>query len=295
VVGPIITLLTDFGVTDTYVGEVKGAILAINPQVVLVDLTHHVKPQAVHEAAFLLGNAHRSFPSGAVHLAVVDPGVGTGRRPLLLATDNALYVGPDNGIFSYILGEHLLSNDVSKSRSDSATNLVAVPSGVMAYELTKSQYWRHPVSRTFHARDIFGPVAAYLSLGTSPEHLGEQLENINSLSLLGLEWKMGALTGYVLHVDPFGNLITNIPECEIGCGSVQVIVGGRTICGLSEFYAQDKLFVALVGSHGMLEIAVPNGNAALALQVGVGEEVVVRHTEGIDELSEGMAPLSSER
>ena len=268
---PIITLLTDFGVTDTYVAQVKGAILGVNSAVTLVDLTHEVPPQSVATAAFLLHSALHAFPDGTIHLAVVDPGVGTERRPLLLVTPTAAFVGPDNGIFSYPLQEAAAGIPIS-----SATDDMPLPPGVRGYHLTNADYWHQPVSRTFHARDVFGPVAAHLSLGVPPQRLGQPVERVRRVALPELVRQGQRIQGCVIHVDRFGNLVTNIPGAEVTGRSVEVHVAGRRIQGLSTTYAKgEKSLLALVGSSGLLEVAVRDGSVAALLGVGTGEPVRV--------------------
>ena len=204
-------------------------------------------------------------------MAVVDPGVGTERRPLLLLTPDAAYVGPDNGIFSSVLASHAASGS-ERSLSGEAP----LPAGVRAFRLTNPRYWRQPVSRTFHARDIFGPVAAHLTLGASPEELGEPVQSIRCLTPPAVRREKDGLSGHVVHVDRFGNLVTNIPEEEVEGRLRTVSVAGRTIVGPSETYASaGHDLIALVGSYGTMEIALRNGSAAAALSVGVGEQVFV--------------------
>ena len=273
--GRLLTLLTDFGTSDAYVAAVKGVVLGINPGLSIIDITHDVAPQDVPAACFLLGAAAPYFPRGTVHVAVVDPGVGTERRPLLVLTPDAAYVGPDNGIFSSVLEPYAASGDERASNGEGP-----VPPGVRAFRLTNPRYWRQPVSRTFHARDVFGPVAAHLTLGVRPEELGEPVESIRWLAPATLRREEGGLAGQVVHVDRFGNLITNIPEDAAGRLRT-VSIAGRTVVGLSATYASagDGL-MALVGSYGTIEIAVRNGSAAAALGVGVGERVVATESRG---------------
>ena len=151
---PLIVLTTDFGTSDPYVGMMKGVILTISPGAAIVDLTHQVQPQNLQQASFILGVSHRFFPPGAIHVVVVDPGVGTGRRAILLTTPAARFVAPDNGILSGVLRQHLEAPPTEASR-------VPVPAGCTAFELTNAQYWRPPVSDTFHGRDIFAPVVLF--------------------------------------------------------------------------------------------------------------------------------------
>jgi hypothetical protein len=276
----IITLLTDFGTQDAYVAAVKGVILSINPAVTLVDLTHQVPPQDIAGAAFILGSSAFFFPEGTVHLAVVDPGVGTARRPLLLVTPRAAFVGPDNGVLTHVLGTASVGGGGPRLRGKPYD--APVPKGLRAYQLTNPRYWRHPVSSTFHARDIFGPVAAHLTLGVPPEEVGQPVETVKRLALPAVKRRKGGLLGHVIHVDRFGNLITNIPGNEVlGTTNdepgrrVRIFIADRTILGLSQTYAAKEGFVAIVGSHGLVEVAVRDGSAAVLLGVGVGVPVWV--------------------
>ena len=269
---PIITLLTDFGDTDVYVGAVKGAILSVNPKVNLVDLTHKVPPQDIAAAAFLLATAAPSFPPDAVHLAVVDPGVGTARHPLLLVTPGGLFVGPDNGIFTRVLGDALPPPETPIGQPYDAPS----PSDARAYELTNDSYWHIPVSSTFHARDIFGPVAAHLTLGVPPEELGLSVDTVKRLAQPAVTRDGDTVTGCVIHVDRFGNLITNIPGAEVGERSAVVSIVGRAIAGITDTYAAGTGLLAVMASQGLLEIALRDGNAAESLGVRVGEPVTVK-------------------
>ena len=274
---PLIVLTTDFGNSDPYVGMMKGVILTINPGATIVDLTHQVQPQNLQQASFILGASHRFFPPGAIHLVVVDPGVGTGRRALLVTTPNARFLAPDNGILSGVLGQLLESPPTEACR-------VPVPSGCAALELTNAQYWLHPVSDTFHGRDIFAPVAAHLSLGVAPEDLGPPLADLAWLPAVQPQREGRRIRGEVIYTDHFGNLITNIPtEWLVEAGKtaeLRVEIKGRIISRLSRTFHDDSSqseedLLALIGSHGYLEIARRDGSAALALSVAAGEPVLV--------------------
>lgn len=269
--GPAITLLTDFGLADAYAGAVKGVVLGINPRATLVDLTHDVPPQDVLQAAFLLSTAWRYFPAGTIHVAVVDPGVGTERRALLLEAHGHIFLAPDNGLLTFILPPE--DADAPPFQPYRARLL----QGYRAYALTNSRYWRHPVSATFHGRDIFAPVAGHLTLAVSPQEFGEPVDTLVRLAIPVPHWQAGKLAGCVLHVDRFGNVVTNVPEAALaGCENVALEVGGTTLRGLAHTYAEAKGLAALIGSHGYLEIALTNGSAAQALGVKVGDEVKVK-------------------
>jgi S-adenosyl-L-methionine hydrolase (adenosine-forming) len=260
----IITLTTDFGDADGYVGIMKGVILGIARGVNLVDLGHDIPPQDVREAIYLLEGAMPYFPEGTIHLAVVDPGVGSGRRALMVSTRRAYYVGPDNGIFTRPLTEP----------------------GARAWELDRPEFWLPEPSRTFHGRDIFAPVAARLAIGVMPGEMGRPIADPVRLSLAGPSRAAdGTIRGQVVHVDRFGNLITDVPAAWIAGKGWQCRIAGETIAGIGGAYADAApgALLMLVSSSGTLEIAVRNGNAAHRLGVKAGEPVLVwRKTERIN-------------
>jgi S-adenosylmethionine hydrolase len=250
----IITLTTDFGLADGYVGIMKGVILGIARDVELVDLSHDIPPQDVREAIYVLDGAAPYFPAGTVHLAVVDPGVGSERRALVVRTGRACYVGPDNGLFTRPLAEP----------------------GVQAWELDRPEFWRPQVSSTFHGRDIFAPVAAHLANGVPAAEMGHAIADPVRLAVAGpARAADGAIRGQVVHVDRFGNLITDVPTSWVAGEGWRCGIGGETIMGLSGTYAaaDPGALLMLIGSGGTLEIAERNGNAARRLGVVVGEEV----------------------
>ena len=258
--GPVITLTTDFGTSDPYAGVMNGVILGINPEARIVELTHQVRPQAVHQGAFLIGKSHRYFPPGTIHLVVVDPGVGTARRAILLLTPTAAFVAPDNGVLTYVVPE--------ENRQARA----GLPEGYRAYSLTNPAFWRNPVSNTFHGRDIFAPVAAHLSLGVEPERLGESADSLTLLSLSRPRWQAGLLKGNVVHVDRYGNLVTDIEANILGEGNdIRIEVKGRVIDGLSRSYAEGGELMGIIGSFDTLEIAARNGSAASTLGADIGD------------------------
>jgi S-adenosylmethionine hydrolase len=256
----IITLLTDFGTKDHYVASMKGVILSINPRCLLIDITHQVSPHDIREGAFILANAYSHFPKGTIHLAVVDPGVGGTRRPLLLVTQNYFFVGPDNGLFTMI------------SWKESVDEIIALDN--RKYHLSK-------VSTTFHGRDIFAPVAAHLSMGVKPDALGHKIDALSWLGFEGPFVKEGRLLGEILHVDTFGSLVSNIAEgrfFQFIRGRPFVIRAGRkTIRGLKKGYWEGKKDepVALFGSGGLLEISVREGNAQKVLKMKRGDPIWV--------------------
>ena len=281
-----IVLTTDFGTSDAFVGVMKGVILGINPRAVIVDLTHEIAPQNLRQGAFVLGANHSYFPIGAIHVAVVDPGVGTDRRPIVLETPEAKFVAPDNGLLSQILKAHLPAHSPESANPGRAV----LPEDLRAYELTDSRYRLPDVSNTFHGRDIFSPAAAHLSLGVQCEEMGPRLWDLVYEPLPEPELQGHILHGEVIYIDRFGNLITNV---EVGLlrkeplnrQTPRVLVEEREIGGISRTFhdpasgdpAQpDGLtLVALFGSNGFLEIAVTDGNASASLGAGVGTGVRV--------------------
>lgn len=268
---PVITLTTDFGSSDAYVAAIKGVILGINPEAIIVDISHDVGPQQVAEAAFILSTAWPYFPPGTIHVVVVDPGVGTARRALLLASESAFFIAPDNGVLSYIV-EHVCSPAAGAS---TAAPRRLCPK-LRAFVLTQPRYWRSPVSHTFHGRDIFAPVAAHLSLGVAPEEMGEAVDSVLAFAVPPPHREAGVVVGHIVHIDHFGNLITNITEADIAAGVDSVEVAGRSIAGVGQTYAQRRGLVALIGSSGHLEIAVRDGSAARLLKSKVGDTLKLR-------------------
>jgi len=268
----IITLTTDFGLTDAYVAEMKGVILGINPEVKLVDISHSIRPQDISQAAFVLSTACKSFPRGTVHVVAVGPGVGSERRAIILRTPRADFVAPDNGVLSYVIQESagLVDDDNTGCRQ------VELEPGLQAVAITRSQFWRSPVSPTFHGRDIFAPVAARLSLGFPLADFGEAVTSVRVLPLSHpYRAPDGALVGHIIHVDGFGNLITDIKDGDLPRTkeALTVSVGGRQIPGLSRTYAEGEGLLALLGGSGHLEISVKEGSASVFLGAGIGDEV----------------------
>jgi S-adenosylmethionine hydrolase len=275
----IITLTTDFGYDDAYVAAVKGAILSINPEANIIDISHSIKPQNILQAAFILSTAYRYFPKQTIHMAIVDPGVGSERRGIILKTSSAIFVVPDNGILSYIIDDlfSVESNSLTEQTHD--LQEIVFKKGLEAAAITDPRFWRQPVSPTFHGRDIFAPVAAGLSLGISLYEFGEK---INSLHILPIPKPLldsdGNLVGRVLHVDRFGTLITNIKSNDLPGKDVVIEVAGYCIQGISDYYAQNKGVMAIVGSSGYLEVSLRDGSACDFLGMAVGDEVKVIFT-----------------
>lgn len=270
--GRIITLTTDFGLADGYVGTVKGAILGINPGVTLVDISHGINPQDVLDAAFVLGISYPYFLASAIHVVIVDPGVGSERSAVVLSTPRGTFIGPDNGVLTWPILDN--AGTAKKSR----LGRIELPDGgaVRAVKLTESKFWLRNPSRTFHGRDIFGPVAAHLSLGVSLDSLGEEIRDLSVLPVPVPEWHSPhRVSGEVLKVDSFGNLITNLRAADLEKLGNQVVfeVAGQDIRGLSVCYSEKPGPLALIGSSGYVEIALQNDSAARALGLGRGARV----------------------
>ena len=275
----VITLTTDFGTRDPYVAEMKAAILRLSPAVHVVDVTHEVAAHDIREAALAVEAVAAVSAPGTIHVAVVDPGVGTSRRGLAMAADGQLFVGPDNGIFTPVYSRP----------------------GWQAFELAAAEYRRARVSPTFHGRDVFGPAAAHLSLGIAPSRFGPALREPVRLDWAVAHEAAGTVRGEVIHVDRFGNLVTSITEAAIdrlrdGAGfGPTVRVAGRTIPLVRTYGDLSPRGVgALVGSHGRLEVVVREGRAAARLRAGLGETVrVSRSTTSSTTSSPAPLPASS--
>jgi len=253
----VITLLTDFGTADYFVGAVKGAILSVNPQAVIVDLTHEIPPQDIAAGAFTLLAAYKTFPAGTVHVAVVDPGVGSTRRPVIVSANEQFFVGPDNGLFTYIYDRE--------------------PSH-QVFHITAEKYFRPDPSSTFHGRDIFAPVVAHVSNGVKPSKFGPRITDAVRLPI-PLEperLKNGNLRARIIHIDRFGNCITNITRDLVKPGS-SLVINRKTIRQFRNFYTEDSSDspFAIWGSAGFLEIAVNGGSAAAVLTAKQGDAVTV--------------------
>jgi S-adenosylmethionine hydrolase len=245
----LVTLLSDFGLQDVYVGVMKGVIAQVNPNLVVIDLTHQIPPQNLAVARFSLISAYPYFPKGTVHVAVVDPGVGSARRAIALQIAEGFLVGPDNGLFSGILSQS---------------------PAIAAVELTNPQYWNSPrPSVTFHGRDIFAPVAAHLASGVSFEAFGPAIapESLVQLSVPDCTPTDSGVSGIVQAIDHYGNLITNIPGTYVEEKSWTVEIGERIVPGGRTYSdGSPKELIGLIGSHGWIEIAINGGNAQSHLQ-----------------------------
>lgn len=270
--GRIITLTTDFGLADPYVAAMKGVILSINPEAAVADVTHEVGPQRIVQAVYLTSCAWPYFAPGSIHLAVVDPGVGTERRAVIVEGPKGLYVGPDNGVLSAALPEEARS--MAGGEGPAA---VPLPEGYRAFLIAEPRFLRQPVSETFHGRDVFAPAAAHLSLGVPAGEFGEAVGSLLVLPPIRARRRAdGALVGRVVHMDRFGNLVTDVRAEDLPQRRLRVEIAGRTVEGLARTYGEAEGLTALVGSSGYLEVAQPGGSAAASLGAGVGEAVVVR-------------------
>lgn len=253
---PIITLLTDFGLRDHFAGAMKGVMLDLNPELTLVDISHLIPRHDIFTGAFTLDQAWSCFPAGTVHLAVVDPGVGTGRRAVAASAGGHFFVAPDNGLLTYVAG-----------REDFA-----------AFEITADHYFRKPVSQTFHGRDIFAPIAAWITRGIPLHQLGPSLRDPVRLNVpVPKKVKEGLIQAAVLAVDQFGNLVTNLRPADVPRTAKVILSGQREIKSFHSTYeegAPGEAFL-IAGSTGFLEIAVKNGSAASLLGLKPGSPIGV--------------------
>jgi len=259
---PIITLTTDYGTNDHLVGTLKGVILKINPDVTIVDIAHHVTPFDLLDGALSIGSAYSYFPSRTIHVVVVDPGVGTSRRPLLVTSENQYFVAPDNGVISLIY--------------ERDPNVVVRHANV-------EHYYLQPVSKTFHGRDVFAPIAAWLAKSGQTASMGDVITDYKKFAMPRPKAANGALKGIVMRVDAFGNLITNFREEDLSedarqSGKVDFQVGTHAISKLLDTFASGAAgeAFAYVGSAGYIEIGVNKGSASKALQLGRGAIVTLQ-------------------
>jgi S-adenosylmethionine hydrolase len=256
----IITLTTDFGVADWFVGTMKGVLLGLQPRAVLVDITHEIPAGDIRAGAFALAASHRFFPRGTVHVAVVDPGVGSRRQAIAVQTMNCVFVGPDNGVLSLAL-------EREKVRA--------------VHQITNEQLFLHPVSNTFHGRDVFAPVAANLSKGLPLGKLGAPIKEFVKLSRSEPQRSANSIKGEIVYIDRFGNAISNIGNATLTSlaeASCEILVKGKRLCALGRFYQAvphgDP--VAVPGSSGFLELAVNGGSAARKFNLKVADAVILR-------------------
>jgi S-adenosylmethionine hydrolase len=246
--------LTDFGTRDYYVGAMKGVILSINPDARIVDITNDIEPQNITSAAFILSACYRDFPPATILVCVVDPGVGSTRRAIVVESNDHIFVGPDNGLFSFVL--------------DSNARVTAVEN---------DRFFRKPVSSTFHGRDIFAPVAAHFSLGIDSREVGPEIRDAVVLpNIQPHRTGENTIEGSVIHIDHFGNIVTNI-TAEMAGDAFQLEIGARLISDRREFYAgaePGQTFV-VTGSAGFIEISINGSSAAEKLDTKTGDRVIV--------------------
>jgi S-adenosyl-L-methionine hydrolase (adenosine-forming) len=235
----VITLLTDFGLKDPYVGIMKGVILSINPEATIVDITHDITPQNIEEAAFLIEEYHRFFPPGTIHMAVIDPTVGSERRPIIVSKDNNVFIGPDNGLFTLILDD------------------------AEVYLLENADFMLREVSSTFHGRDIFAPAAAHASTGFHPSAFGRMISDPRLLDNMFPATEGNSLKGRIVRFDRFGNAITNIKidflKNFLGNRSFEVRTGSMVFTALNKSYYESE-FTCIIGSSGYLEFGYFKGS-----------------------------------
>jgi S-adenosylmethionine hydrolase len=258
---PIITLTTDYGTNDHLVGTLKGVILKINPEATIVDITHNVAPYDLLDGALAIGAAYAYFPPRTIHVVVVDPGVGTDRRPLLVSGENQYFIAPDNGVLSLVY--------------EREQNIVVRHANV-------EHYYLQPLSKTFHGRDIFAPVAAWFSKGAQIASMGEEITDFKRFAMPRPKASDGVSKGVVMRVDAFGNLVTNfrsedLPETALQSGAVKFQVGSHPVLRLVDTFAQGREGepVAYVGASGYIEVAVNKSNASRTLALGRGTPVVL--------------------
>jgi S-adenosylmethionine hydrolase len=253
----IITLTTDFGSQDWFVGTLKGVILGINPKAVVIDICHEIHPGDIRAGAFALSASYRFFAKGTVHVAVVDPGVGSARRAIAVETANYFFVGPDNGVLSFALK----NEEIKEVR-----------------RLENERYFLKPVSHTFHGRDVFAPVAAHLSRGIAVSKFGSKQKEMVKLLWPEPAISRDRISGEVGYVDRFGNAITNIPNAFLPhAKKAGVFIRGKRVCAVESFYRFVPVGkpVAVPGSSGFLEIAINGGSAVKSLNLKIGAAVSI--------------------
>jgi hypothetical protein len=253
----IITLTTDFGCKDPFVAEMKGVILSINPHAIIVDITHSIQPQDIEETAYVIGSSFSYFPSGTIHIVVVDPGVGSGRKALILEAGGCNFVGPDNGVFSHIL---------------------CFSQPVKGVYITEERYMRSKESPTFQGRDLFAPAGAWLSKGLPPGEFGSPAKDFVTFPVPRSEVTHGGISGEVIYIDHFGNAITNIKGADLtSIANNYVVEVDNAIIHPVKYYAMagENNVCCLVNSSGHLELFVNKGNAAEKYGIKKGDKVIV--------------------
>ncbi len=275
----IIALLTDFGTKDYFVAAMKGAILSINPTAQIVDITHEIEPQNINSASFTLRACYRNFPLQTIYVAVVDPGVGSNRRAILVETDEYFFIAPDNGLLSFVFNEGR-SPRVSKGINDGESKNApahARTSACNVYELTNKQFFAGKVSATFHGRDVFAPVAAHLSNGVKPNEFGREITDYKRFEEANpRKFSETEIEAQIIHIDRFGNLITNL-KAEYLPAKFELEIGEKKIEKLQNYFAEaekSEIFM-IFGSAEFLEIVAFKDSAADILQAEVGQKIKV--------------------
>jgi len=258
---PIVTLTTDFGLKDPYVAEMKAVILNINPNATIVDITHEIAKFNIRMGAYILASASPYFPKGTIHVAVVDPGVGTKRRPLLIQTERSYYIGPDNGVLALA------------AKNQDITHI---------YEVTNRKLMLSKISSIFHGRDVFAPAAAHLANGTPPEEFGPEIRKVVMPEFAKIIRRKDMLIGEVMHIDSFGNIITNFGEKEVELMKIKHIANvklrnAKLKLRFCKAYAdvEPQKPLALIGSHNFFEISINQGNAAEIFKIRSGDKVTL--------------------
>ncbi len=253
----IVTLTTDFGKNDYYAAAMKGVILRINPEINIIDLSHEISPFNIMEANFFLANCCTYFPEGTIHIAVIDPGVGTKRDPIVVSAGSQVFVCPDNGLLT------LISKKLQIKEARVINNKAIMP-----------EY----LSSTFHGRDIFAPVAANLASGTKIENVGYKLDKITMIDIPAPIIEKGKITGEIIHIDKFGNLISNIDHNFFEKGKkYEILIKNKRLDKINQAYGEKKKneLLALIGSSNLLEISVNQGNASKTLSINIGEKIII--------------------
>ena len=256
----IITLITDFGLDDGFAGVMKGVILGINPGVNLIDISHNISKHNISAAAFLLNNSYKFFPKNSIHLVIVDPGVGSFRKAIIVQTNKYYFIAPDNQVLKYILN---------------------LEKEYKVFEIQNDQFFLQKPSNTFHGRDIFAPVAAHLSTGIESNEIGSEIFNFKKGEILKPVIEKSTITGQIMYIDIFGNLITNIDNSLIKNQKIDIILGKYRITSLSNSYSNgiESFPIALIGSAGYLEISINQKSAHQILKLDEGDEITIKLIE----------------
>jgi S-adenosyl-L-methionine hydrolase (adenosine-forming) len=289
----IITLTTDFGTADTYIAQMKGVILSLNPTATIIDITHSISPQNIREAAYVFSTAYRYFPKGTIHVVIVDPGVGSNRKAILVQTETYYFLAPDNGVLSYVIDCGLRSmrplyTDSNLLKKININNFKCTagassrtPQKIRVIQLENQKYFLHSVSSTFHGRDIFAPAAAHLSLGVPISKFGPEAEKLIKFPIPEPGIIDNRIYAHILHIDHFGNIITDISKgiwnTTIGKKKFSISCGKKKITEIKQTYAEGKpgTLIAYFGSSDNLEIAIVDGNIAQQLKISPENPIII--------------------